>query len=50
MDLVHQDVNLRILFLLWGQILPYPEDGLVQPKHIWKVKKEKKKRKEIQKI
>ena len=23
-----------IYILLWGHILPYPKDGLVQPKHI----------------
>ena len=25
-------------FLLWGHILPYPKDGLVQPKHIRRAK------------
>ena len=26
--------NLFGQILLWGHILPYPKDGLVQPKHI----------------
>ena len=25
---------MMITLLLWGHILPYPKDGLVQPKHI----------------
>ena len=28
------DIKYPYLLLLWGHILPYPKDGLVQPKHI----------------